>query len=473
MKERELSLLDLIFDILLHWRSIIVAMLIGAVVLGGFSYAQSYRASQVRPADEDTEGVQEDIESKLTEEEIQNVKKTLLFEQKLEEELNYQKQSILLQLASNIVQKAEITFKVSADDSEQAYDIERVYEDAVISGELSEKLSDEYVFSVSAASELVNLERGSEEAVIGTDTFKISVIHYDAAVCKQMTESIVDFVDEKCKGFQKTLGAHDIEVVNQSVTMMRDTGIMDYQNQYNMYLRNLVNDIAVAKEAFSDVELEYYIFETSVSEEADNDNVEAIETEIAVTSGISLKYIILGMILGAFILVFWYFIAYIINGKVRTTDNLYDIYDIPQLGKIKTLSTEKKLFGFVDKWIISLRDFNKRSFIEEEALELASVSIKMAAGKKNLDTVYLVGCNLRNRTLSVCEQLKERLKKDSIHIEILNNVLYDAQAMCDLEKAQAVVLLETVGSTLYSEIARELELFNRQGVCVLGGILVE
>lgn len=42
----------------------------------------------------------------------------------------------------------------------------------------------------------------------------------------------------------------------------------------------------------------------------------------------------------------------------------------------------------------------------------------------------------------------------------------------ELEGAKGVILVENAGSTLYSEIAEELELLKRQGIKALGGILV-
>ena len=73
--------------------------------------------------------------------------------------------------------------------------------------------------------------------------------------------------------------------------------------------------------------------------------------------------------------------------------------------------------------------------------------------------------------MEVCETIKEELAKDGIQTEILNNVLYDAQAMCSLEGIDAAVLVERAQSTLYTEIGKEKELLRRQGITILGGII--
>lgn len=176
--------------------------------------------------------------------------------------------------------------------------------------------------------------------------------------------------------------------------------------------------------------------------------------------------------MAAFIYAFILFMIYIFNTKIRATDSLQELYDIPQLGMVPSEENDKKVFGFIDKWIISLRNHNKRQFTSEEALELASVAAKMAAGKETLHELSLMGSGLKEHSFDICEKIKERLKKDGIQVNILNNVLYDAQMMGELEKAKGVILVESANITLYNEIFEELELLKRQGIKVLGGILV-
>lgn len=541
MREREISLVDMIFDILLHWRVIVSAMLIGAIVLGGFGYVSSYRAYDAQVAEveaakkqveeemaelkdaiakEDTDGDSDDeempaldkitrrwLEKKLKETQIQNIHSVLLYEQAYEDALAHMKEDVWMQAKSDRIFKTELTFKLSAATSERTNNIERVYEDAVVSGELKERLAKVLKSTTAAVGDVYSFARGTGSLAEGGDTFRVSVSHYDEAICEKLAQEVKNFVEEKSAAFQESLGSHEILVVNESVAELTDTGMWNYQNQYYKDLMNQKNNIDNMKAAFGLYEIQYYdilangklteLTEDAVAEweeeqalalKAEEEATEAItaaalEDEnsaasivargVTVSPGISLKYIILGMILGAFVLLFWYFMVYILNGKLRASDNLQDIYDIPQLGQIKGALAKKKLFGFVDNWIISLRDYNKRKFTQKEAVELAVAAVKIAAAKEGLDTVYMVGCDLKANALEVCEQMKAQLSKENICTEVLNNVLYDAQAMSDLEHAKGVVLLETVGSTLYSEIAQELELFKRQDIHVLGGILVE
>ena len=50
MRIREIDLLELLTVILLHWRSMIVALLCGAILLGGMSYVKSTQNIQKQQA---------------------------------------------------------------------------------------------------------------------------------------------------------------------------------------------------------------------------------------------------------------------------------------------------------------------------------------------------------------------------------------------------------------------------------------
>ena len=84
-----------------------------------------------------------------------------------------------------------------------------------------------------------------------------------------------------------------------------------------------------------------------------------------------------------------------------------------------------------------------------------------------------MGCDLKEQTLKICEQIKASLGQEDIKVQILNNVIYDAEAMEKLGGIRGAVLVEKAGSTLYTEIAQELELLKRQEIMALGGVVVE
>jgi len=589
MREREISLIDLLVEILLRWRLIVVLMLVGGILLGAFSFVRSSQSSQSQAAKADElrarldeeellgrdfdrdvlnaaidlwiSGEEADFQSAFMEEEAEeeeeqnlkeavkdwirgkdidieemlrewaeddkialkdafklwldkevtvaqksNVDYTIYYEDLFRNRQEYKEQSVYMQIDSNDAKRADITFLVEANGQDRTYNIERVYEDVINSFELASKIADKAGLPVAAVSDIYSLTRGSGGLERGSDSFRVTLYHYNEKKCRELAEVIVDYVDQKHDEIEETLGEHSVTVLNQTVGTAASSGILSTQRNFDADLLSLESAYESRKSAFTDEEWYYYNMVTTgkiagnpdweiweEDEEADKEELKATEefkaaqrtentkkvdevigAKIAVPSpGVSLKYIILGMIMAAFLYAFVIFMLYVLDNHLRATDQLQELYGIPQLGQIPGERKGKKAFGFVDEWILKLRYYNQRKFTAKEAQNLAAVAVKMAAGKNDLETVYLIGCDLKAQGMKCCEQIKAFLEEEHIKTQILSNVLYDAEAMEKLGNARGVVLVEKAGSTLYTEIAQELELLKRQDIAVLGGIIVE
>lgn len=540
MKEREINLVDLMIEILLRWRWIVALMLVGGILLGAFSYvrtSQSAKAQAARieelkaqleegiedggegdiklkdaikgwldneevdleesmakwlnvKASELEEAVKKQLEKELTETQKNNVEYALYYEELHRDKMAYQEASIYTRMDPEDIQRAEMTFLVTSDDLDRSYNLERIYEDMVNNVELLGKLAELADVPVANVGEVYSLSRGSSGLMKGSDSFRVTITHYDKATCQKMAQTVVDFLNGKHDMMTAQLGEHTISVVNQTVGEVGITSVLSAQRNMVSELLSLESSIARTKGAFSDEEWFYYHLlttgkvagnpyavkveeEETEGEEGEEDIMSIINAGVTVTPGVSIKYVVLGMILAAFVYVFVIFMLYVLNSKIRATDNLQELYEIPQLGQIPGDGGKKKPFGFVDEWILKLRYWNQRKFTPEEALNLAAVAVKMSAGKNGLDDVCLMGCDLKDRVLQDCGEMQKILAEEGVKAQILNNVLYDARAMEKLCHVKGVVLVEKAGSTLYTEVAKELELLRRQDIRVLGGIIVE
>ncbi len=575
MKEREISLVDLLVEILLRWRVIVVFMLIGGILLGAFGFVRSVRSSRAQSAKaeelkselgdegllemdfnsdalnvaidewiagnkvdfegafiEDEDDIEKDIDEVLLEgihdwlrgEDVEllkmfrkwaeddkitlekaawewlnelltdgqknNMDYVLYYEELARSRKEYSEESIYMQIDPNNTVRGDITFLVSAAGTERTANIERVYEDLINGPEIQERLAEASGLPVAAVSDIYALARSSGGLLNGGDTFRVYFLHYDEKLCQKLMNAVIDFINEKHAELVGKLGEHEVTVAIQSLGKTGNAGVLSTQRNFDADVLSLENAYMSRKAAFSDPEWYYYNLltegklagnpaidyeeEEEEEEEEENDINEVIDEKLGVTSpGISLKYIILGMIMAAFLYAFVIFMIYVLDGKLRATDQLQELYDIPQLGQIPGSRNSKKPFGFVDEWILSLRYHNQRKFTPQEALKLATVAVKMAAEKNELRTVCLMGCDLKEQTLKICEQIKASLGQEDIKVQILNNVIYDAEAMEKLGGIRGAVLVEKAGSTLYTEIAQELELLKRQEIMALGGVVVE
>lgn len=510
MKEREIDLFDVAIEVLLHWRGILLLMLLGAVCMGGMGYAKSLESAHTQnlrnPLMQGSAvcaGVQTDLENpeRLEADGIADVNMVTLYEQLYQNKLDFYKEgSVLMKLDPNKVWKAYMTFLIVAEDMEQTYNIEKVYENILCSGGLFEHLSAKHEIETSAVSEIVALENEVSRRDVGSNSFRMSVIHYDEDLCREIAKSVADYAAMQKLLLQEELGTHDIIILEQSQALVADTDIANRQKTYVNDIVSFMTSAARAKGTFTEKEQEYYeslaaelgisgttetgtandVSDTENKENSAENGDEAPEAESTVylpaiakaAPSVSFKYILLGMGLGAFAYAFAIFIGYLMNNKIRYGDDVFALYELPQLGQIPMTRSRRPL-GLIDQWIQGLRSRGKRRFAPEEAAGLAAAAVKIAAKKRGIGSVTLIGCDIKGDGLETCRKVKALLEKEGIKAEILNNILYDAESMERLGSVEAAVLMEKARSTLYAEIYKECDLLERQEVTVLGGIVQE
>ena len=495
MQERKISLVDLLVEILLRWRTFLVWIFCGAILLGGVSYVRTLQ--EVRREEAQVEEARSQLEAgiseqelvdiserkletaraKLTEDQQRKVALVFWFEHLLQQQEKSLEQSALMQIDAGKVQRADILFHVTAENQELAYSIEAVYEELLSGGELFTYMQEQMNLT-DDCSGLVVIQKNTNTDM--KDSFTVEVSHSDEEVCRNMAQAVMEFLTSKYDTVKETLGNHELQVVNLSYASIYDSAIANQQQSLIANLISRQQQIENLKKDFSEEELQYFNILIEIEDGKLNSSDEILQSLQQAAAGgvtekprISLKYVFLGILLAVFVYAFLIFVRYVLNTKIRATDELQQIYGIDQLGMIPANKDEKKFFAFIDRRILALRNRNKRRFSQEEALTLTSVAVQMAAERNHIQTIYFCGCDLKEETEYVYQNMKESLEKACVQTVLVNNVLYDAAAMKSLEAAEAVVLVEKAGSTLYTEITQELEIFKREEIRVLGGVLVE
>lgn len=491
MKEREIDLLDMIADILSHWRGLLIALVLGAIFMGAFSYTRSYRDVQNMQSQKVNDAVMDEmaiderlaqLTENLDDKQLAAVLVTVDDERECALKNEYVQNSVYMQLDPLHVAQEELIYNIQGEDEGKAQRLEIIYK-GIISGVglydwVGQQTGIETAYvreliSTSVDSELM-LSNGDSVTIGGSDSLKITIIGTDAETCGKIAEAVKTYIEQQQEKLSFKLGSHELILLSESAGTVVSTDVMKQQVDYRNTIYNLKTTIATAKKDFSEEQKQYYTLlmkENGLEDitDAEQDNEVAEQTVVA-SPTVSKKYVVLGAVLFAFIYAAILCLGYIFNSRIRVNDELQDLYGIPQIGLV-VKDSKKKLF--LDKWINNLRHYGKREFTAEQSMELAFAALKIAAVKNGLNSVCLLGCNLGAGADKVCEGLKAALEKEGITVTILNNVLYDAEAMEKLGTAKGAVLVEKAGSTLYNEITGELELLRRQEIVVLGGITVE
>ena len=492
MEEREIDLLDMVADILSHWRGLVVALVIGAVLMGGLSYVKSYQNIQniqnAQPIEEETT-----LDAATVEKQLMQLEETLEGSQKaavlttMDDEReyvwkeNYAQNSVYMQLDPFNITQRQLVYQIKTTEENQNQSLGTTYGDVLDNVGMYNWVEEKTGVPAAYVKELITVSTTSAISLandqfagtVGTDRLKITVIQKDEESCKELSDAVKAYVEQQKATLATEVGNHELILLSESAGMTLGMDVMNRQIDYGNQVSNLRSGIASAKAGFTADQAKYYDLLTweegmDEAEIVQKDTVE--EQAVAVSPSVSKKYILLGAVLFAFVYAGILFLVYIFNSKLRVSDELQNLYHIPQIGVV--VKDSKKKF-ILDKWVDDLRHYGKRKFDAEQSMELAFAAVKIAAVKNKLNTICLMGCNLGAGAGSVCESLKTALEKEGINVTVLDNVLYNAESMEKVEAMTGVVLVEKAGSTLYNEVANELALLKRQDIAVLGGIIVE
>lgn len=490
MQTREIDLLDMIADVLSHWRGMIVALVLGAVLLGGVSYTRSFRTAQSAQQQESVVQDEATVQTQLPrlEQSLDAKSRAMVLtvvadEKEYDLKKAYSENSIYMQLNPLQTVQTELIYQVQTADGLMDGQLGALYTSLLNNVGLYDWVAQQTEIEAGYVGELISAETVSsltiqsktekkQEMSLGTNCVKLSILQSDTEACQKLAEAVKTYISEEQKQLNNELDQHVLVLVSETTGSVMNKDLMNEQIKCRNEIASLQSTIATAKADFTEEQKQYYellTWEEAEHSEQPAQNVTAEENPVP-TPAVSKKYVLLGAVLFAFVYAVVICMVYIFNTRLRESDELQSLYGIPQIGLVVWESGRKV---FLDKWVDSLRHYGKRKFTAEQSMELAFAAIKITAVKNGLNNICLMGCNMSAGADKVCESLKAALEKEQISVSVLDNVLYDAEAMEKMDAMQGAILVEKAGSTLYNEVAGELELLKRQDIRVLGGIIVE
>ena len=270
MEEREIDLLDLLADILCHWKGIIVCALIGAVLLGGFSYIESIheeKEARMEVEKEQTSGdnitveqlLQAQAELALTEASKTAVLMVIDDEQELAAREQYAEISILMHMNAYDISQVELVYELAQSDIQDNHMLGTVYEDLLNGVGLYDWLEAQTGTPSIASKELIkvvaksNIDFAEEgnNSIVGNDSMKVTLIHAEEAKCAEMAQAVKAYIEFLQEQLTSTLGEHEVILISENVGSVMDTGVLDKQIANRNTCLNLQNSIAKAIDGFT------------------------------------------------------------------------------------------------------------------------------------------------------------------------------------------------------------------------------
>ena len=472
-EEQEIDLIDLLFELLMHWRGMVISMLVVAVLAAGYSFLSSKMSAdharqqqemlsqQIEQIQQEGTSSAESVDEDMKETEKLEVQKLLIYEELYAKKQEYYDNSYLLKCDANSMYQVTLTYTVNATDRTTACDIQQIYGNTIETSALLQQLSDASGVPFTTIGELIGVSADNPDR--GSKIFSVTL----TAPNQEMADALTKVTQQYIKNLQKQLRGdgyeHTLDEVCDSQGPVVLGWLVDQQESVQNSILSYESTIASLRDSLSSKSKiwDYYITQGGVSEPIPKVKI-------------SLKITLIGAILGIFLYAAVICVQYLMNSTLKRSDDLNQLYRLAALGRVTLPKEGKKLpFQQVDNFILSLRNRNKTLLTETQATELAYTQTALTAKKAGARRVCMVGACLKDETLRICEEIKAKLEQDGFQIEILPDVLYSAQSAEKLDDTEAAVFVETVAGTRYEQMDEELAILNRLGIPALGCITVE
>ncbi len=455
MKEVEISIKGYIFYILKHWKSILAAMIIGALALNGLRIIKNMHTlqnnSQIAV-----------LEPELSDSEKAYVETVYNYVENLQQVIDNRNDSLLMRMDPQNVVKTELSYMIMVDEPEQMEGVEQGFRNSFSGVEFREFVSENTGIPASDVAETVSLIDGRVRTNSSSAMLYFIVLsennEYSAKVCSSIDEFIANCSKElSSKGL-----SHDLEKINEYSSWTADATLLNSRTLFLQEQQMRIKAIIEGEAALTGVQKEYYDWLKEPDKSSDNEIVtDNTNTEV---SAFSTKYALVGIILGLFVMCGLYFIIYIFANKLDEEDDIESIFGTFFIG-----SVPGKEYG---KLLYNLRKIGKKKINYDESINLVNSKIHMSANKDNYKIIGIVGTQIKDDSEKTAKDITEKLKQNNIDAVIIDNPFFNADALSKLAGIEHAVLLEQTGFANRREIMDEIELLNNLGIHTEGMVTI-
>lgn len=476
--DMEIDLVDLLFYLLKKWRSLIVAIVIGAILGAGLYMVKSHQ-QQAEQAAQEAELLKNDEDEAFDEKDYNISKDTKAnmdiayqYRQLYNKQLEYNQKSIIMQLDPNEVYAGVLEYYISAGNNTGL--LSELYQNILNDDDILEELKDASGLKCETPyiKELITSEDGDDRNIAinvnsnGENVEKHSFVTYkvvstDQKSCEKMLQVLRERVEALQTEYEETYGAYGVSEVSSAISQVTDTTYLNAQKENVDRLSNYLTTMKNAESAFSEAEKTYYTNKYLAKEYVDSDNAEeakAVLLEEAEPVS-KIKWLAIGVILLIMIWGGYYVVKYILDKKVKTTSELQSTYHLQVIGRVSAREQKTRgIDGLIDRIYRNLRE-------QPDSLPYVVQAMNAMEG----GNAVLCG----NTEVPEVQTVMEQLAADCGGLQ---KGEFSSKNAASLEKAKAAgkeILVVCVGKTRRGEIERELESCRLQKIHVAGVIVVE
>ena len=464
---REVSLPRLLLLTLRGWRSMLVAGLLLAMLLGGMKVFREYRNRNVSNVAHEEYLAQMAIYESSVESYSNAIER---FQTKIDAKQKYFNESLLMQIDPHnecastiaIVVRTPGMEAVDAADPDtagtqsvsvvNASNIINVYFDFIANGISYSEFADELGVPEQSVRELLQQATDNNHF---SSVLRVQVRSMDPELSARIMDHILEEIDKSKETFTKTLGEFDLTVISRNEEVVVDTVLLqqqtDLQNSITTLQKNLQSSQTALKELVKPSEA------TGAS------------TKTIIKHGI--KYGVVGMGGGIFLMILFYAVRILLKGKILTDDELNVAYGLRNIMTFPAGVSRKESRSAIDRLVENLVS-DAPDMTSSAASDVLIAKVENLAAGSGISKVLLVGTVGGTRLESFAKNLNRRAEKEEspVTFEASSDLDKNADAVRRLRTADACIVVEEVGETAYRDAAEIIELLLASGKPILGTV---
>lgn len=494
-EETTIDLMDLLRRCLEKWKFILLWMLIGAVLVNCAGAAKSVlerknAQTQLQQEEKDDEtallSALKEAKDKLTDREADDVETAFSlykeYQAAYEKELAYYQNSIRMKLDPAGVSTVRLSYLIDnhyeavypvMEHKDTTNDIISILTNSVLTESTNQKIADALqIDNVVYAQELVSTCSNDNNVLYFNDN---NVLYFNIVAekqedCEKIAEIIKQAVNEQVESVRAVCGDFDITQSGEQYAKKMDLSLQAEQENKVSSLRDLKSAISNLTYGMSEDQQTYYnalLDEQNLKEDSTvqkkTETTENIIMEVPAVTYVRLKWLLVGAFAGILCACGWITLKYMLAKQLRTAGDMEEMYGLTVLGCI-TDKDKKKMQIFQNGYDV---------LDTESQLNMIATKIQLVADKEKYNRIFVGGAVLSEQTTEICEKLVEKLNKASLNGCSGRSLLYDENTIREMAESDAVVFVEQIDVSQYSDIKQEKEIIERCHRPIIGCIVVE
>ena len=447
--EKEISLKDLFFHLLYRWRSILVAALVGAILLGGNQYmnlTQAHKQGKLTKAEK-----QFYVDLQEFRDNLENYRKGVRdYTNLIKEKNEYLNNSVYMSLDPQNEWSASKRYYIKVDQAVL---------DAMPQG-LQEDPADRVAAAYTSLLK-TNLDEDEMKALLGTgkkeyidelvgissdpgsNTISISVIGPDQETVTRQIDYFADRLLTVCSEVAQKVEPHTLTLMLEDVRSRIDSDLSARQSDYRQQIIDLQDALKDNQEKLNEIE---------------------DKKEPTKPVGIK-KFAVIGFIIGAFLLAAIYVAKYVVEALLRSSRELTEHFGLPVYGEFRHSRARrpgKGLDKLIEKW-----EFMHTRTDETVADEVVALLRERYQDKR----ILLTGTVPKEKLDELSKKLQPKFS-NAVELYVEGDFLTNSAAITSAAQAQTVVLVEQKHVSRVKDIEREAELLITGKANVTGYVVI-